>query len=659
MIIEIRNQLKGQGFKVVLWITLLAMALLFSPALFRRQSSMRSAVVTVNNEPIETLPYERKVAQETERIHFFREQFGAQAEDFLQQLGLNNPRSMALQSLIQDELLNQAAGAIPLRISPDYVVQLLQNPAGFSKELGDVIPYYLFDEQKTTINTQRLNQYLHRYKLNLSDFEKTIEDAIKRSVLRSMVTTALYLSPTTIKNYYIENYLGKSFRVFEFSLNAFLKKAHEGSVSDEQLAAFFEKYSKNYLVPEKRSGFYWEFSPDTYNVSVSAGEIEAYYAAQKTKKYIETPAQVQVKRILIGVADTADNEAVKATEEKAQKIKSELSANPSDFDALAQKYSDDKASASKGGLLEFFKKGEKNPEFERAAFRLQHDGDISDMVVTDQGFEILQRVARKPVTYKTLTEVTPDILATLRLQKFKTLFNEDMTKFMNRSTTQELLKTFAQDKKAVAKTLDNQERNDESRIVSKLFKLKVGDWAFFVEGDKGYALQLKSIEKAHKPELEQAKEKVRSDYFLQKARELQEETLKQAANLAREHKFDEIKKLGGLEKQYGPLKKDDKEKIKDLIKQGVPVEEMLALSQLEGTSINSGGHARDFLIYFESREPFVQAEFDAQKSKVTQALYADEKSFIERGFVASLYRTATLQFIEPSLNTQEENLPYD
>ena len=157
-----------------------------SPALFRRQAGMHS-VVTVNKVPIEILPYERRIAQETERLHFFRQTFD---EDILQQLGFNNPKTMALQALIQDELLNQAAQAIPLRVSPDYAMRLIQNPAEYSQELSDVIPHYIFDEQTRTINTQRLHHYLQRYKLSMGDFEKALEDALKRSIVRSMVISA-------------------------------------------------------------------------------------------------------------------------------------------------------------------------------------------------------------------------------------------------------------------------------------------------------------------------------------------------------------------------------------------------------------------------------------------------------------------------------------
>ncbi len=661
MIIEIRNQLKGQGFKIVLWITLIAMALLFSPALFRRQAGARAAIATVNNNPIEVLPYERKVAQETERLSFFREQFGAQAEGVLQSLGLGDPKTVALQSLIQEELLNQTADALNIRISPEYIMQILQNPSLVRKELGDIVPLYLLDEEQKTINTMRLNQYLSRYRLTITDFEKSIENKLKRAMVLAMASASAYVSPEELKNYFIAQHLGKSFVVAQFPFDAFLTKAKETNPTAEEISSLFERQHKKYWIPEKRSGIMWEFSPDAYDIAVSTAQAEGYYHNQKAKKYVATPLQLQVKRILIKVPDSADTDAVKAAEEKAREIKQELANNPADFDRivkeLAKQYSDDKVSVSKGD--DFFKKGDKDPAFERGAFRLQKDGDISDVLVTNEGFEILQRVARKPIVYKTFASVQPEIVAELKRQTFKTIFADDMSRFMNRSTAGDLLRQFALDKKAVSKTIELQE-NDNSPIIERLFKLRVGDWAFFVSNNKGYAVNLAHIEKSHKPELSQVENKVKADLFVRKAQELQQEALEKAKLVAKDQPFDILKKQFGVTiTPYGHLKKSDNEILKNLYQEGVPVREMLSLEKQGSLGIAFDDQNSGYLIKLDTIEPFNNEAFEEQKPALLQELYNEQQSFIERGFVASLYRNATLNFIESLHNKQEENLPYE
>ncbi len=61
-----------------------------------------------------------------------------------------------------------------------------------------------------------------------------------------------------------------------------------------------------------------------------------------------------------------------------------------DFGNLAQRYSDDPASASKGGFLGIFVRGELHPDLETAAFSM-NIGQISEIVETPKGFHILQR----------------------------------------------------------------------------------------------------------------------------------------------------------------------------------------------------------------------------------------------------------------------------
>ena len=61
-----------------------------------------------------------------------------------------------------------------------------------------------------------------------------------------------------------------------------------------------------------------------------------------------------------------------------------------DFEALAQAHSDC-ASASRGGDLGLFGRGEMVPAFDDAAFALEMD-EMSDIVETDFGFHVIWRL---------------------------------------------------------------------------------------------------------------------------------------------------------------------------------------------------------------------------------------------------------------------------
>ncbi len=75
----------------------------------------------------------------------------------------------------------------------------------------------------------------------------------------------------------------------------------------------------------------------------------------------------------------------------------QLLLNGADFEELAQKYSDDRHSARNGGKLQPFTENRMIPAFAKAAFALQHDGDISPVIQTPYGWHIIKRLKHIPV----------------------------------------------------------------------------------------------------------------------------------------------------------------------------------------------------------------------------------------------------------------------
>jgi len=78
------------------------------------------------------------------------------------------------------------------------------------------------------------------------------------------------------------------------------------------------------------------------------------------------------------------------------------------FEALAKQFSQDKSSASKGGLLNRFGSGQlSSEEFETVAFSLQNTSEISKPFQTQFGWHIMKLIEKHPV--KTYEEAKPDI----------------------------------------------------------------------------------------------------------------------------------------------------------------------------------------------------------------------------------------------------------
>ncbi len=97
-----------------------------------------------------------------------------------------------------------------------------------------------------------------------------------------------------------------------------------------------------------------------------------------------------------------------AAREKAQKLLDQLKAGAS-FEAMAKEQSEDPGSRAREGDLGWFEKGRMVPEFEEAAFALQKDGELSDLVKTQFGYHILKRTGQRPAGVRPFEEVREEL----------------------------------------------------------------------------------------------------------------------------------------------------------------------------------------------------------------------------------------------------------
>ncbi|MCB0282239.1 MAG: peptidylprolyl isomerase [Calditrichae bacterium] len=125
-------------------------------------------------------------------------------------------------------------------------------------------------------------------------------------------------------------------------------------------------------------------------VQISRREVEDFYNTYQDSipKLKET---VDISHILKLV--TPSNEAQVEAFQKISDIKKQLD-NGADFAELAKKYSDDPASAKRGGDLGLISRGDFVNEYETAAFAL-NDGEMSGIVQTQFGYHIIKMIERR------------------------------------------------------------------------------------------------------------------------------------------------------------------------------------------------------------------------------------------------------------------------
>ncbi len=138
----------------------------------------------------------------------------------------------------------------------------------------------------------------------------------------------------------------------------------------------------------------------------------------------QTQNLLKLSHILIRTGKKhADAEALQIATEVLEKAKS-----GNDFAKLAKQYSED-SSATMSGDLGWVKKGQMVRPFEKAAFNLQKDRNISDVVKTRFGYHIIKLFEKKAARQQSFEEVKPSIIRSLESEHAKELQSQMVLKY--------------------------------------------------------------------------------------------------------------------------------------------------------------------------------------------------------------------------------------
>ena len=155
-------------------------------------------------------------------------------------------------------------------------------------------------------------------------------------------------------------------------------------VDDAALKAYYDKDKSKYLIPKAVRFEYIELSAKTLadRQTVSEEEVKKAFAERQASAQ---PKQ-EVSHIMFALTQGGDKAKIKA---EAEKVLAEAKAAPDNFAALAQKYSQDTATAQSGGALGVVDKSSALPEEFKAAIAKLNKGDIA-LVESTAGFHIVR-----------------------------------------------------------------------------------------------------------------------------------------------------------------------------------------------------------------------------------------------------------------------------
>ena len=118
------------------------------------------------------------------------------------------------------------------------------------------------------------------------------------------------------------------------------------------------------------------------------------YHILKVTDIRDAQGQVRAAHIMVKVPENANDTVESKAEQKIREIYNRVKAGE-DFAVLASQFSDDRTSGKNGGQLPWFGTGKMVPEFEKVAFDLKTENQISEPFKSPYGWHIIKLLEKK------------------------------------------------------------------------------------------------------------------------------------------------------------------------------------------------------------------------------------------------------------------------
>ena len=200
-------------------------------------------------------------------------------------------------------------------------------------------------------------------------------------------------------------------------------------------------------------------------------------AALGQRSLFFTPKLILIDEVdnISGVHDRGCIPALLKAMEKMKNIQQKVEANPEKFAELAKKYSED-TTASKGGFIDYFKRGTYDADIEKEAFKLKEKNQISSVISTKEGLVIIQLVDRKAAKDKPFSSVRDEIVKSLRQKKAVNQVRSDLETILHLVKDQSgAIDTFVKEKGFKTEKTGFLERNEAGYELIATLSRKIFD----------------------------------------------------------------------------------------------------------------------------------------------------------------------------------------
>ena len=274
----------------------------------------------------------------------------------------------ALTVLTDRAYLYEGARAMGINVSLEQLKQVIMDDKGFQDENG-------------RFNEQKFRNFLARNSLTEDQLIEKLRHQFELQNVANLAANGNIVSSQQLERIAKLMQAEREIRTAVVDPRNF---AAGVKVDDAALKAYYDKDKSKYLIPKAVKFEYIELSAKTLadRQTVSEEEVKKAFAEQQSSAQ---PKQ-EVSHIMFALAQGGDKAKIKA---EAEKVLAEAKASPDNFAALAQKYSQDTATAQSGGALGVVDKSSALPEEFKAAIAKLNKGDIA-LVESTAGFHVVR-----------------------------------------------------------------------------------------------------------------------------------------------------------------------------------------------------------------------------------------------------------------------------
>jgi len=234
-------------------------------------------------------------------------------------------------------------------------------------------------------------------------FEERVREDLATRELPQQVGSAVLITDAQLDNYLRLKDQRRDFRYVKLD-----KPAPDTTpVSDDEIQAYYKEHTPEFTTPERVSLDYLELDGSKLEVNATPDDAVLKERYEKEKSRYVSAEQRLASHILVKVGGKAGPYDQKAALAKAEGIAKEAKAGK-DFATLAKQNSDDLGSKNQGGDLGWLDKGQTDEAFETALFAM-NKGDISDPVLTADGYSVIDLRDVRPGKTRSFEEVKPDL----------------------------------------------------------------------------------------------------------------------------------------------------------------------------------------------------------------------------------------------------------